>query len=367
LTKLKELQIASEHKYIIPAPHTQHAMSNPPSVAVMVQVAIPAVATRRSSSSSSSSSNNEQKTTHQHQQQSTSRVFAHFASYANKYSFHTSTRVVAGRRPFSLSWLILTAGCCFWFYFLVSKHNDYSLSSSSQKTIIPSQQVFKNNTSMMTTTTTTTTTTKKEIRAIFDKWNEALSTGDPSAVARLYYYDDNDNDETYNHESNNNKTVDKKEDVSSSSSSSSSSSLIPLLLLPTMSNKPRTDRNSIETYFAFFLRKKPKGRIVNGHIRIGNDGSWAHDAGIYEFSIMDNNSSSNNSSENDTGGRTTTTTTATATTNNPNNNDSVTGNNTSNNNNNNVVVIQARYSFLYIRNDQGEWKIAHHHSSLMPE
>jgi len=32
-----------------------------------------------------------------------------------------------------------------------------------------------------------------------------------------------------------------------------------------------------------------------------------------------------------------------------------------------VTVVRARYSFLYLRDKDGEWKIAHHHSSLMPE
>ncbi|OEU14859.1 hypothetical protein FRACYDRAFT_154683, partial [Fragilariopsis cylindrus CCMP1102] len=132
--------------------------------------------------------------------------------------------------------------------------------------------------------------TKEEIRSIFDKWNDALSTGDPNISSSL------------------------------SLSSLSSSISPPLLLLPTMSNEPRTNRKSIERYFVNFLRNKPKGRIINGHIRIGKDGSWAHDAGIYEFSMISNS-------------------------------------------NNNI----ARYSFLYLRNDLGEWKIAHHHSSLMPE
>lgn len=221
--------------------------------------------------------------------------------------------------------------CCFGIFYLLVIGTSHGLKLSkigSSSQLIPSQQLYSTiSTSKSDNTTTTTTTTKEEIRALFDRWNDALSTGDPSVISRLYYYDEIDSSNKSD-----NKAVENQEEkdasVSSSvsSSSSSSSPMTPLLLLPTLSNEPRTNRNSIEKYFEIFMKNKPIGRVINGHIRIGHDGSWAHDSGIYEFSMTNNEDS-----------------------------------------NSKVVVVQARYSFLYMRNDLGEWKIAHQHSSLMPE
>jgi uncharacterized protein (TIGR02246 family) len=122
--------------------------------------------------------------------------------------------------------------------------------------------------------------TKESVRSLFELWNNALATGDSNIVTQLYAKD--------------------------------------ATLLPTLSNKQRTDHESIKNYFDGFLRKKPKGRILQGQIFIGDDHSWAQDNGIYEF-VMEDGS-----------------------------------------------IVQARYTFVYVQVD-GDWKIAHHHSSLMPE
>merc|ERR1712113_1317602 len=89
------------------------------------------------------------------------------------------------------------------------------------------------------------------------------------------------------------------------------------ILLPTVSDKPRTDHESIKDYFDAFLQKKPHGVILEGKIKIGKN--WAQDAGVYEFTM------------NSDGSR-----------------------------------VKARYTYLYVF-EEGEWKIAHHHSSAMPE
>ena len=161
-------------------------------------------------------------------------------------------------------------------------------------------------------------TNEDEIRGLFDRWNDALRTGDPKAVADLY-------------------VSNRKETMSKDSE--------PMLLLPTLSDKPRTNLDAVEDYFVSFLKRKPKGRIVSGKILIGPDGSWAHDAGIYEFVLEDSPSDKTqdvNSGE-------------TSQNVNPGSNKS------------NTSVVRARYSFLYLRDERGEWKIAHHHSSVMPE
>jgi uncharacterized protein (TIGR02246 family) len=89
------------------------------------------------------------------------------------------------------------------------------------------------------------------------------------------------------------------------------------ILLPTVSDTPRTDFNSIKAYFDNFLKLKPQGVILDGKITVGKD--WAKDAGIYEFNMGASG-----------------------------------------------AKVKARYSFVYVF-EGGKWKILHHHSSVMPE
>mmetsp|Transcript_45163 Transcript_45163/g.109292 ORF Transcript_45163/g.109292 Transcript_45163/m.109292 type:complete len:245 (+) Transcript_45163:1915-2649(+) len=88
-------------------------------------------------------------------------------------------------------------------------------------------------------------------------------------------------------------------------------------LLPTVSDIPRTDYPSIRDYFVHFLEKKPQGQILESFVQTGPD--WCMDNGIYEFYM------------------------------------GATGDS-----------VKARYSFVYVKEGE-EWKIAHHHSSQMPE
>jgi uncharacterized protein (TIGR02246 family) len=118
-----------------------------------------------------------------------------------------------------------------------------------------------------------------EVRALFYLWNDALATEDSRLVAKRYSSDP--------------------------------------ILLPTVSDEPRTDFASIKDYFDNFLKLKPQGVILDGKIKIGHN--WAKDAGIYEFTMGS------------TGAK-----------------------------------VKARYSFIYVFEDN-QWKIAHHHSSAMPE
>lgn len=121
--------------------------------------------------------------------------------------------------------------------------------------------------------------TDEQVRSLFFLWNEALQTLDSSIVAKRY-------------------------------------SKNPILL-PTVSDIPRTDFASIKDYFDAFLLKKPSGKIIEGKIMKGNN--WAQDVGIYEFTM------------------------------------GATG-----------QKVKARYSYVYVYED-GDWKISHHHSSMMPE
>eukprot|EP00804_Cyclotella_cryptica_P012444 CCRYP_010877-RD/>CCRYP_010877-RD protein AED:0.06 eAED:0.06 QI:806/1/1/1/1/1/3/411/357 len=121
--------------------------------------------------------------------------------------------------------------------------------------------------------------TEDEVRGLFSLWNNALATLDPKAVALRYA----------------------KKGV----------------LLPTVSDTPRTNFAEIEDYFVNFLKLKPQGKILESFVTIGKN--WCKDVGIYEFTM------------NATGKK-----------------------------------VKGRYTFVYVYED-GEWKISHHHSSIMPE
>ncbi|HEY9017805.1 SgcJ/EcaC family oxidoreductase [Thiomicrospira sp.] len=82
---------------------------------------------------------------------------------------------------------------------------------------------------------------------LFDKWNAALKTRNPKAVAALYAED--------------------------------------AVLLPTVSNLARTNLAEIEDYFAHFLEKSPVGTIVQRNVKKGCN--KITDAGIYSFRLTD--------------------------------------------------------------------------------
>ena len=127
-----------------------------------------------------------------------------------------------------------------------------------------------------------TKTSAQEIAALFDRWNASLATLDPDKMTALY--------------------------------------APAAVLLPTVSNKPRTNHEEICDYFVHFLEKKPQGKIDFRIIKIGCDS--ASDTGLYTFTLHD------------TKGK--------------------------------PQKVSARYSFVYeYLNDQ--WLIEHHHSSAMPE
>jgi len=124
----------------------------------------------------------------------------------------------------------------------------------------------------------------RQISGLFDKWNEALQTCDPDVVTKLYH-----NDAT---------------------------------LLPTLSNKVRTNHAEIKEYFKGFLAKKPVGRIVE-RVILSTSPDRAVDVGLYVFSLE--------------GG------------------------------DNGKLEAPARYTFAYEKSPSGEWKIKYHHSSHQPE
>jgi uncharacterized protein (TIGR02246 family) len=131
-------------------------------------------------------------------------------------------------------------------------------------------------------TMTCTQTSAQEIAALFDRWNASLATLDPDKVVALYAPD--------------------------------------AVLLPTVSNKPRTNHAEIRDSFVHFLAKKPQGNIDFRIIKIGCNS--ASDTGLYTFTLHA------------TKGK--------------------------------ATKVSARYSSVY-EYLNGQWLIEHHHSSALPE
>ncbi len=122
--------------------------------------------------------------------------------------------------------------------------------------------------------------TAEEVRNLFHLWNDALDTLDPEAVANRFT-----------------RTA---------------------VLLPTVSDIPRTTPEAIKDYFTLFLKSKPQGKILQSYVQFGP--KWAKDVGTYEFTLRGDNNK----------------------------------------------IVRARYTFIY-RFEDGQWKISHQHSSQMPE
>lgn len=129
------------------------------------------------------------------------------------------------------------------------------------------------------TTSPPTSPTEQQVKDLFQLWNNALIAEDADAVAKRYA----------------------KQAV----------------LLPTVSDVPRTNYGLIKDYFTHFLASKPSGEILESYVTIGNN--WCSDMGIYEFTM------------------------------------GTTG-----------EKVKGRYTFVYVWED-GQWMINHHHSSKMPE
>ena len=87
---------------------------------------------------------------------------------------------------------------------------------------------------------------KAQIRALFDRWNNRLQTGDPEKVADLYAPD--------------------------------------AVLLPTLSPVVRTTHAGIVDYMEEFLAKNPSGEEIQSVVKV-LDPRTAIDAGVYRFTF----------------------------------------------------------------------------------
>ena len=87
---------------------------------------------------------------------------------------------------------------------------------------------------------------EQEILGLFDKWNEALQTGDPAQVAQKYASEGG-------------------------------------ILVPTVSPLVRHNHAEIEDYFVHFLAKHPFGTITESNVRVYGD--IAINSGLYTFEL----------------------------------------------------------------------------------
>ncbi|MCD6149487.1 SgcJ/EcaC family oxidoreductase [bacterium] len=92
--------------------------------------------------------------------------------------------------------------------------------------------------------------------------------------------------------------------------------------LPTLSGDFKKGLSGAEEYFKHFLQKGPVSRVVKSEAQISEDGKTLIYSGMYDFKMGKNG---------------------------------------------NREIIRARFTFVWQKNKNGEWKIIHHHSSLKPK
>ena len=90
--------------------------------------------------------------------------------------------------------------------------------------------------------------------------------------------------------------------------------------LPTVSPEFKIGKSGAESYFKHFLQKNPKGNIVKERVRQISEKAYLH-SGFYNFELGPNDSRQ---------------------------------------------IVEARFTFLWEKNEDGKWVIAHHHSSFKP-
>jgi uncharacterized protein (TIGR02246 family) len=91
--------------------------------------------------------------------------------------------------------------------------------------------------------------------------------------------------------------------------------------LPTLSGEFKKGRAGAEEYFHHFLEKHPSGVIVNGAAQIMSPTSYLH-SGLYNFTVGPDD---------------------------------------------NRQVVEARFTYAWSQDEQGNWLIRHHHSSVKPQ
>jgi uncharacterized protein (TIGR02246 family) len=91
--------------------------------------------------------------------------------------------------------------------------------------------------------------------------------------------------------------------------------------LPTVSPEFKTGKEGACDYFEHFLAKNPNGEIKGEVVQPLGDATYLH-SGMYDFEVDGKD------------GR---------------------------------IIVEARFSYVWQKNNNDEWKILHHHSSVKPE
>lgn len=92
--------------------------------------------------------------------------------------------------------------------------------------------------------------------------------------------------------------------------------------LPTVSGEFKRGQDGAEDYFDHFLAKNPEAKVVKESIVPISEDAYLH-VGMYDF-VIDGED-------------------------------------------NHHITVHARFDYLWEQDENGEWRIAHHHSSLKPE
>ena len=91
--------------------------------------------------------------------------------------------------------------------------------------------------------------------------------------------------------------------------------------LPTVSGEFKKGHAGAEGYFKHFLEKNPTGEVIEEAVQVLGDNCYLH-SGHYNFEVGPAEKRE---------------------------------------------TVEARFSFVWMKDNQGEWKIAHHHSSQRPK
>jgi len=91
--------------------------------------------------------------------------------------------------------------------------------------------------------------------------------------------------------------------------------------LPTVSGEFKKGKSGAKSYFKHFLEKKPIGKIIQDETQILGSDCYLH-SGMYNFELGPDD---------------------------------------------NRQVVEARFSFVWNRDQRGKWTIVHHHSSVKPK
>ena len=92
--------------------------------------------------------------------------------------------------------------------------------------------------------------------------------------------------------------------------------------LPTLNGELKRGVAGAVEYFEHFLTKNPRGTIIESAVQESDDKSTVIYSGLYNFEVGTEDTRE---------------------------------------------TVQARFTYVFQKNTEGEWRIVHHHSSLRPE